>query len=485
MTYRVNFYVLIYFVTAAVAAAQAAYVWRRWNLPGRRYLFWFMLAGVEWAVASGLEIAAVSLPTKIGWATVSYVGAAACPVLYLGFVLGYVRSRRFPLAGRLRWLWLLPVCTLALVITNRLHHLIWVGYVPSAIHEGLLVYSHGPWFFVHTIYSYSLLAVSGFLLARAALTSPQPYRGQFVALLVAAVVPLAVNAVYAISVKPLFDLDLSPFALVVTGLVLAWGIVRFGLFDLAPVARVAAFENMSDGLLVVDWQGRLADINPAAERMFKLTHRSVVGQPLAQALAGWPGPAAAICREVAAQVSPDRPTAEICLGDPPSCVCQLKVLSLTERTGARVGQLVELHDITAAKVAEEALQKSNAELQARNQELDAFAHTVAHDLKGQLTVIGGYAEIAADFAESTTVPAELHEYLDEVLRGTVRMSRLISGLLLLARTAPGESAVGSGRYGQFGCQCPRVLVRGDQKARCCGERARNLAACDGVWSVGG
>ena len=43
----------------------------------------------------------------------------------------------------------------------------------------------------------------------------------------------------------------------------------------------------------------------------------------------------------------------------------------------------------------EALRQSNAELQARNEELDAFAHTVAHDLKNPVGLIIGFAEILA------------------------------------------------------------------------------------------
>ncbi len=46
----------------------------------------------------------------------------------------------------------------------------------------------------------------------------------------------------------------------------------------------------------------------------------------------------------------------------------------------------------------------NAELQARNAELDAFAHTVAHDIKNPLHLLIGYADVLAE--NYARLPAE-------------------------------------------------------------------------------
>ena len=51
-------------------------------------------------------------------------------------------------------------------------------------------------------------------------------------------------------------------------------------------------------------------------------------------------------------------------------------------------------EIIERQRAEKALRRQTTELQARNEELDAFAHTVAHDLKNPLGPIIGYAEFA-------------------------------------------------------------------------------------------
>jgi PAS domain S-box-containing protein len=88
-------------------------------------------------------------------------------------------------------------------------------------------------------------------------------------------------------------------------------------------------------------------------------------------------------------------------------------------------------DITKRRQAEEALRRYTAELEARNEELDAFAHTAAHDLKNPLGLVIGYADILAmDYLELQ--PEDAEEYIREVARNGRRMGRIIDEMLLLA-----------------------------------------------------
>ena len=81
--------------------------------------------------------------------------------------------------------------------------------------------------------------------------------------------------------------------------------------------------------------------------------------------------------------------------------------------------------------ADEALREYAAELEARNEELDAFAHTVAHDLKGPLSHMVGFAHVlAGDY--TTLSQEEIHQYLQVIAQSGQRMSNIIDELLLLA-----------------------------------------------------
>ena len=88
-------------------------------------------------------------------------------------------------------------------------------------------------------------------------------------------------------------------------------------------------------------------------------------------------------------------------------------------------------DITRRKRAEESLRQYAAELEARNEELDAFAHTAAHDLKNPLGLIIGYAEVLRlDHADLP--PEDVEKYVGAIARNGQRMGRIIDELLLLA-----------------------------------------------------
>jgi PAS domain S-box-containing protein len=88
-------------------------------------------------------------------------------------------------------------------------------------------------------------------------------------------------------------------------------------------------------------------------------------------------------------------------------------------------------DITEQWQAEVALRTQNEQLQARNRELDAFAHTVAHDLKNPLGVLTPMAEIVAEDYDQIP-PEKLGEYLKTIARTGRRASRIVEALLLLA-----------------------------------------------------
>ena len=67
----------------------------------------------------------------------------------------------------------------------------------------------------------------------------------------------------------------------------------------------------------------------------------------------------------------------------------------------------------------------------RNEDLDAFSHTVAHDLKEPLAVLLGYSEVL-EVAYTKVLKTELDACLQGIARGALKMSSIISELLLLA-----------------------------------------------------
>jgi len=54
-----------------------------------------------------------------------------------------------------------------------------------------------------------------------------------------------------------------------------------------PVAHEAIIENMRDGVIVLDTQNRIVDLNLAAQQIIGRSASQAIGQPAAQMLAAW------------------------------------------------------------------------------------------------------------------------------------------------------------------------------------------------------
>lgn len=88
-------------------------------------------------------------------------------------------------------------------------------------------------------------------------------------------------------------------------------------------------------------------------------------------------------------------------------------------------------DISRRKATEAALHRRTQELEASNAELDAFAHTVAHDLKTPLTIIMGFGELLRTRAARMS-PEDVDRALAAIIETGQKMSSIINELLLLA-----------------------------------------------------
>ena len=240
-------YTLPLFAAAASLLVIAFYAWRRRGTPGARALALLMVAGAWWGSAYALSLSGADPPTRFFWADLKYLGVVAVPPAWLAFALDYTDRGRYLTPRNLSLLAIEPLVTMLLVFTNDAHGLFWISRDPVAI-EPL---SWGPWFWIHLAYSYLLVGVGTAFLVWALISSAHLHRGQRAALLLGALVPWVGNAANVSGLIPTRYPDPSPFTFIVTGAAFSWAMFRYGLLDIAPVARDALVEGMRDGMMVL------------------------------------------------------------------------------------------------------------------------------------------------------------------------------------------------------------------------------------------
>ncbi len=377
-------YILPLLAAAVISAAMTPYTWRQRQTPGAFTLGLLLLTVTEWSVTYALEIAGADLPTKLFWAKMQYLGITTVPALWLIFALQYTQREKWLTRRNLALLGLVPLVTLLLVWTNEIHLLIWNHF--DLHKEGpflALHVEHGWYFWVHVAFSYGALVVGSALIILMLIRSPRLYRWQAVVMLIGTLAPWVSNAVYLSGASLL---DLTPFAFTITGMMMILGSFRFRLLDIVPIARDTIIASMSDGMIVLDPQARVVDINSAAERILGMSAAQAIGQPAAQVLSAQSD---LVERYRDVNVAQD----EITVGQAETRRhYDLRISPLTDRRNQAMGRVIVLRDITDRKNAEEQLQAAEKRYRTVVEQVPAVVYMDAVDASSSSLYMSPHVE---------------------------------------------------------------------------------------------
>jgi PAS domain S-box-containing protein len=374
-----------------------------------------LLAAATWLLGSALELSSVELAAKVVWDKMQFLGICIIPTGWLVYTLYYTGREGCLSARNLILLSIVPLITFLLVITNERHGLIWRDtWLDTTGRFTVKQSTYGAGLWAFTAYSYvQILAGLGLLLS-ALVRTGRLYRWQAGALLLIVTLAWLINAVELLLDRDAFHaVELTPFALAVTVPILAWAFYRLQLRDIVPVARGEVLEGMSDGVIVVDAEGRVVDLNPVAQELLHASSTEVAGRPLKEvwptAEKGFPQHNAKIESEMAMNGAEGQRTFDV------------RISPLTDWRGRVVCRVFVLRDITERKQAEKALEASLREKEALLQE-------VHHRVKNNLQVISSLLNLQADYVND---PQALQAFQDSQNR--IRSMALIHERLYQSR----------------------------------------------------
>jgi PAS domain S-box-containing protein len=436
--------ILVSFILTGVIGI---YAWRHRQGFGAKTFALIAFAELSWTLGYIFELASPSLEAKIFWDDFQFIGSLFMPLLLMVFAYEYTGNER-SLSRPLRIsLLAFPILFLILLFTNPWHRLVrtsaWI--VPNKPFDTLF-YDFTTPMWASFIYGYVSYLVATILFIRNLLRQRQLFRMQTFIILVGFVFPFigSLPGVFA-NITILGQRDITPYTFGIANLVFAWGLFRYGLFEITPIARDAVMEFMNDAAIIVDSHSRVVDVNPAALLGLELNANRVIGMSLSQLLADRPDLVHLFEKE-----NPDRVDVDYISPSGRKFILDALISPLMDRHNNLIGRLVVARDITEKRAMEEELrrvndelehrvqlrtaelEKANQELENRNAELERFTYTVSHDLKSPLVTISGYLGYLKQDIESGNAE-RLKNDTQRIADAVDRMHTLLGDLLELSR----------------------------------------------------
>ncbi|MGM0651946.1 MAG: histidine kinase N-terminal 7TM domain-containing protein, partial [Bacillota bacterium] len=274
-------------LSSIIMIAAAKRIWSLGSSRGERPFAFLLVACATYSSAYAMEISSASLGLIVFWIKAEYIGTALIPALFILFSLHFTGRANNLSKYSLAALFIIPVITLILVFTVEHHDLLYQDVYLNM--EGLfpiISFNMGPWYWVHVLYIIFGILFSNLLLLQLWLNTNPVHRKPISTVLVGSIIPWLGFIFYISRLGPWY-IDFMPYFISAGSIIIAWGLVRHGLFELIPIARSKLFEELPDGALIVDPKMRILDLNSAAQHYLHLTQADI-GKLIKTALVRFP-----------------------------------------------------------------------------------------------------------------------------------------------------------------------------------------------------
>ncbi|GGO29559.1 histidine kinase N-terminal 7TM domain-containing diguanylate cyclase [Deinococcus humi] len=315
-----------------VTLLMAGSMLHRIGQPPQRAFLAVLLGICLWLIGDVLSLTVSGTRAQWDWGLTQFLGILTIPVAWLTLVRRHLRPVPEPVP-LLRVLALLtvPLLTLGLIWTNDGHHLIW-QYPPGSVPAWGAVERTPLYWLLIVVYPNVLLiwGAAQLLLAWRAVRDGE--RHQITVMLLAVLVPSLANTAYLLGI-PVLPGRATPgpvfFALCLVPV--AWGMLRYGLLRVTPLAHRQVVEQMTDAVFVLDAQGRIIEVNERAVQLAGRPGALLHGVRIGDLFQNWP------------QITEGHPAE----WRPGREVWELRLSTVRNERGNALGQAVVARDVTA------------------------------------------------------------------------------------------------------------------------------------------
>jgi PAS domain S-box-containing protein len=417
-----------------------------------------LLGSVIWLLMSALVVASDSLPTKLVFYKMQFVGVVLVPTTYLILTMQLSGYERWIKRSNLALLSAVPIITLLLIFTNESHGLMWSNitlnsvdpFLPFNENRGL-----GYWLLIIG-YSYVALMFAVVIFVRRVVASRSIYRRQAVPVIFVSCVAWIFGAVWFLNPSLFMYIDPTPLVLTVAISITLWkSYLLLPGSEIIPVAHEMILDSMNEAVIILNAQTQIVELNPSAEQLVGHNLSDALGKPVEGIWTEW----ADVKKEL--DSGTDRvKEASFGVGEKKKFY-EIQTSYLSGITSERPNLLIILRDITERKISDEKLRLYSNQLKEHSEHLEELvaertnelrkaerlaaigetAAMVGHDLRNPLQGITGALHLlrqesltAEERDEMLQLIQSSVEYSDAIVRDLSEYSAEI--ILKLADTTP-------------------------------------------------
>lgn len=235
-----------------------------------------VLAGMFYVGGYFFELGSRSVEELQFWLKIEYFGLSFMPTLVLVFAWKFNRKQAMPPLLTLLF-FTIPFLTLLFSSTNDYHHLYYKNLSLIRI-DGLSIAQivKGPWYYVFTIYMNIVVLLSLGIFFQVFRKNKSYIRAKAFWFFAGTLIVVVMELFYAFGLTP-YGIDIVPYSFFFAVLCFATAIFRFEFLKSNDLFKEIIFTKLSEGALLLDQNGRIADYNDAAAHMFGWLSPEVIG----------------------------------------------------------------------------------------------------------------------------------------------------------------------------------------------------------------
>lgn len=242
-------------------------------------------------------------------------------------------------------------------------------------------------------------------------------------------IPWFGNIIRMFDVSPFTNLESAPLSYTLSGTLLALGLHFNTSANVVAAARRSVIDRMVEGLIVLDMQNIILDMNSAAAKIFRISASKALNQPADSVFRSFTDLLGNLRYS-----SRKNQNLQIQVGGE-IYYYLLDINPLFDKRGEIMGKTMIFHDVTSLKITELKLNEAKDRAEQSDNLKSAFLANMSHEIRTPMNVIIGFSNLLNDAEVSVE---ERDEFVEHIKNSGNSLLQLIDDIIDISKLDAGQ-----------------------------------------------